>query len=453
MILAMIQVSGVCARATFRRHIPHGIIGAQVQFDFDANWDGLQKTAVFRGCVTKDVLMEGNVVTIPPETIAQPVPKLEIGVYGTSADGTIAIPTLWANIGRVLYATDPSGDPTTDETLPVWAQMHNRIVEMEEKVPKLVQEATPQRGKDYWTPEDKKSIVSETKEEIGIPTPSPEVAGKALIANGDGTGFEFGKAVGGVNVTGATPGQMILVKAVDEEGKPTQWEAVDRTHYSEIAEITIYSCENQVPDPDMGAVAVMEVFPFTDGMECTVNWKGTDYICTCACMNTEESTYAIGNIAAASGDGDSGEPFLIVTYGNEGFSVIVPMDGSASVTVTITAQMETVKKIPEKYLPEMNGGAYIVSMGVEGSYIVLLKDDLTTIIDHLKNGDHVVGDITLGEAVRRCECIYWTESDVEFSFHSGDSSGLDYTRLEFSTNNAYPDRANIQTLHFTADST
>ena len=37
--------------------------------------------------------------------------------------------------------------------------------------------------------------------------------------------------IGGVNVTGATPGQLIIVKSVDENGKPTEWEAVDRTHW------------------------------------------------------------------------------------------------------------------------------------------------------------------------------------------------------------------------------
>lgn len=40
--------------------------------------------------------------------------------------------------------------------------------------------------------------------------------------------------IGGVNVTGATPGQLIIVKSVDENGKPTEWEAVDRTHWTEI---------------------------------------------------------------------------------------------------------------------------------------------------------------------------------------------------------------------------
>lgn len=39
--------------------------------------------------------------------------------------------------------------------------------------------------------------------------------------------------IGGVNVTGATPGQLIIVKSVDENGKPTEWEAVDRTHWAE----------------------------------------------------------------------------------------------------------------------------------------------------------------------------------------------------------------------------
>lgn len=127
-----IQVSGIKTYVIARKKIPAGIIGAQVRFEFDDTWDGLTKTAVFRGCVTKDVLIDSEVVTIPAETVARPLPELEIGVYGVNADGTIAIPTLWAKCGRVRDATDPSGDTSTDPTLPVWAQLQSQINELRE---------------------------------------------------------------------------------------------------------------------------------------------------------------------------------------------------------------------------------------------------------------------------------------------------------------------------------
>lgn len=46
--------------------------------------------------------------------------------------------------------------------------------------------------------------------------------------------LDFGEVqvvgTGGIDVSGATPGQMIIVKTVDALGKPTAWEAIDRTH-------------------------------------------------------------------------------------------------------------------------------------------------------------------------------------------------------------------------------
>lgn len=128
-----IQVSGIKTSVIARRMIPAGIIGAQVRFEFDGTWDGLTKTAVFRGCVIKDIPMDSEVVTIPAETVARPLPELEIGVYGVNADGTIAIPTLWAKCGRVRDATDPSGDTSTDPTLPVWAQLQAEVEQLKKQ--------------------------------------------------------------------------------------------------------------------------------------------------------------------------------------------------------------------------------------------------------------------------------------------------------------------------------
>lgn len=134
MIVAKIQVTGVCATAAERKLITAGIIGAQVQFDYASDpWDGLHKTVVFRGAVTKDVITDDPIVTIPAETVATPNTALRVGVYGVDADGNIAIPTLWADLGNVRDAADPSGDTSTDPTLPVWSQVQQLMTELAEK--------------------------------------------------------------------------------------------------------------------------------------------------------------------------------------------------------------------------------------------------------------------------------------------------------------------------------
>lgn len=119
MILGTIRVEGVRAIPVVVKHVPKGIKKAKVRFEYaDPMWDGLSKTVVFRaGDVTKDVLNAGELVDIPPEVVTEVGEILKVGVYGEG------IPTLWADLGRIRDATDPSGDESTDPSLPVWAQL------------------------------------------------------------------------------------------------------------------------------------------------------------------------------------------------------------------------------------------------------------------------------------------------------------------------------------------
>lgn len=134
MEIAQIDVSGVRARAIVYRPIPVGMIGGTVRFVFsDPQWDGLTKTVVFQaGDVTKDVVNPGELVTIPPEITRQQRRNVLVGVYGTDAQKNLVIPTLWASIGMVRDATSPSGDSSTDESLPVWAQLRDMIGNLED---------------------------------------------------------------------------------------------------------------------------------------------------------------------------------------------------------------------------------------------------------------------------------------------------------------------------------
>lgn len=126
MVIAKICVDGVTAVASGLSKIPKGIIGATIEVTFGSSWDGLSKTAVIRGAVTKDVLDVDNVVEIPAECVAMTGYNLKVGFYGTAGD-TVAIPTIWADLGMVTDAADPSGDTTTDPALPVWAQLQNQV--------------------------------------------------------------------------------------------------------------------------------------------------------------------------------------------------------------------------------------------------------------------------------------------------------------------------------------
>lgn len=181
MNIATIEVSGTYARIGRYVTIPAGIVGATVDFRFtDDLWAGLQKTVVFRSSVTRDVLLDGTVAVIPHETVAKPGDTLYVGVYGVDAENNLVIPTLWTGVGGVRDAADPSGDPGTDPSLPVWADLQNRVENLEER-----------------------------------PTGS------------------------GIDVSGAAPGQTVKIAAVDDNGRPTSWEPADFPESGGNVDVTI----------------------------------------------------------------------------------------------------------------------------------------------------------------------------------------------------------------------
>lgn len=136
MEIAKIQVTGTRARTVTRKPIPAGLIGGYITVEYtDSLWAELTKTVVFKsGGVTKDIITNYTTVQIPPEVLVQGN-RLYVGFYGTK-NGK-AVPTFWAEVGMIIEATDPSGDETTDPTLPVWAQLAEDVAELAEDVAEL----------------------------------------------------------------------------------------------------------------------------------------------------------------------------------------------------------------------------------------------------------------------------------------------------------------------------
>ena len=124
MEIAKIKVSGATASAEKESKITAGMVGVTVRMQYADIWDGLHKTVVFRaGTVTKDVITDDEVVTVPKEVVATKDVQLYVGVYGVDAEGNLVIPTIWAGLGRVMDAADPSGDDETDASLPAWVKI------------------------------------------------------------------------------------------------------------------------------------------------------------------------------------------------------------------------------------------------------------------------------------------------------------------------------------------
>ena len=99
--------------------VTSGTVGARVDIEYDSHWSGMDRTIIWRGSGRSivDIMASG---IVPAEVVAAPGSRLMVGFYGT-VDGT-ATPTIWADLGTVLTGADPSGDPSTEPSLPVWSQ-------------------------------------------------------------------------------------------------------------------------------------------------------------------------------------------------------------------------------------------------------------------------------------------------------------------------------------------
>lgn len=287
------------------------MVGAEISLEYaDPLWDGLTKTVVFRGAVAKDVINAGETVTVPPEVLAVSSRVLSVGVYGVDADGTLVIPTLWADLGKVMPSADPSGDTSTNPSLPVWAQLSALIGNLDDLTTKAKENLvaavnevaakgggggtaadvrmdvsggyirysadggenwtnlvamsglvgkpgdpgddgeTPFIGENgrWWVGATDTGVQAQGEPGKNGVTPHIGENGNWYIGDTDtgvqaqgtpGNDYTLTEADkkeiagmvevtgGGISVSGATVGQTVKIAAVDENGVPTAWEAVD----------------------------------------------------------------------------------------------------------------------------------------------------------------------------------------------------------------------------------
>ena len=137
-----IEVTGNIARVIEKpSRITSGTIGLPAEFTFDSAWEGLRKIAVFRGGnVIKTVDNPQAGTTVPWEVLVKPNVWLSVGVYGVNAEGTITIPTIWANVSHISVGVNPEDDPSTDPTLPVWQTMMNYFASLATKPASIITE-------------------------------------------------------------------------------------------------------------------------------------------------------------------------------------------------------------------------------------------------------------------------------------------------------------------------
>lgn len=217
-----------------------------------------------------------------------------------------------------------------------------------------------QNGKDYVLTEDDKEEIAEM------------AAKKVEISEISGSG---------VDVT-AKPGQMIIVKAVDENGKPTELEAVDRTHWVEDTIMT-----EILPPTTFGNGKVYvfyndpsEYIGFIAGEQYTIYYNGVAY-----CSVSEErdllgvqNAVLLGNQRFVNG-ADTGEPFLIFNYPQSGeigsCLEIFLSDSSTEVEISIYKNLpEIVHKLDPKFLDSFVKTVNGVAPDENGNVAITIPD-------------------------------------------------------------------------------
>ena len=127
--MTTIMIGKALATVTENETLTSGMINAKIKFEFSADWhSGISRTAIFTaGDVTKVVLdsyWENNVCSIPQECLEKSDEILMVGVYGVDNANTVAIPTVWATVGKIRKGYEGYEDVSTG-TLPIWAQVQS----------------------------------------------------------------------------------------------------------------------------------------------------------------------------------------------------------------------------------------------------------------------------------------------------------------------------------------
>ena len=355
---------------------------------FDGN-NGVSVTHEWEGTVLKVTSASGTTsADLKGETGPQG-PKGETGAKG--ADGTPATHR-WS--GTTLYITSASGTSSA-----------NLKGEKGDKGEKGEKGADGTMTFEDLTAEQKASLKGDKgdKGEQGIqgiqgetgpqgpagPQGIQGIQGEAGPQGPQGEQGPRGES-GDIDVSGATPGQMLLVKAVDENGKPTEWEPVstlpngllpDGVPYVEQSIVTCLP-EQEVTfeaNEEFGGLVVAALTPEKNILDGTYifTFDGVEYVCESVLTDDMPPTYAIGNLGLFGEGDDTGEPFAMMAAENIQMMIVKE---AGTFTVGIKGMGEMPHKMPESCMPESVDSVIIRSSTADSTKkFKLTVDDSGTI--------------------------------------------------------------------------
>ena len=148
------------------------------------------------------------------------------------------------------------------------------------------------------------------------------------------------------------------------------------------------------------------IFPskvdFVEGESYTVKWNDVEYVTKAVTMEEDGMTgVVLGNFGLMSGGESTGEPFVLVyapeAYSAQGFTgMVMPLDGSTSVTISIVGGGKQVRKLPNEcldldWIPKVNENEMV------------LFEEQTIIVDEMLSvvGDFKCYDLNIDQETRK----------------------------------------------------
>lgn len=287
------------------------------------------------------------------------------------------------------------------------------------EIPRSAYELAVENGYAGTEEEFGRQLARGGAEEVAVSSEEPTAEGTKIWIKPDDENEEASVSAN-IDVL-AKVGQTIRVKEVDENGKPTAWEAVDpqeRTHWTEIGEI-IPQTTMEI-DPETGEC--MPIFIdscFIKGNQYFVNWNGLDYTCECFSASDNEMTlYFIGNHVMVDGT-DTGEPFTIATAILDGMTICVAYSVDETITTfTFSVTGETHTPIPVRYMT--NALPYYIEVIGEGTeqYPYVCNDTVANVEAIHKSGRPLV--LKTGITMGTFSCNYFMTMMMYSNIINGD---------------------------------
>ena len=322
-----------------------------VMFDFDAEWDAfVHKTARFiSNGKHVDVVFSGNECQMP---IHSGTNTIMCGVY--AGDLRTTTPALIGARKSILCGSTAPAEPHPD----VYAQMvalFNSGLD-ESRVNANRAENAKTAAEEAQRKAESAQSTSETIAKDVAQAKSDARAAQTAAAQSAKEAKEAASKAGSVKtVNGQSPDEN---GNIEVEGVTDYNKLKNRPFGSDgVQMVEIFPETTAEIDSEEGFAQFAATVQLVEGQPYTVKCNGVDYECVCLALPAEVTYYILGNTGPIIGGGDTGEPFLFISVPDEGACAFYALDGSASVTLSISGEAEVIDKMEAKFLP--NGVPYV----------------------------------------------------------------------------------------------